>query len=114
MNPTTLVRTRSKGAAPIGTGRRGIVRAAFLLALSLGAAPAGAQQADVSPAEALERIGMRLQQHAPNHKVNLRLAQHRYGSQPLQRPQPVAPPQWIKQLHFDQQLLSGGTTTASR
>jgi hypothetical protein len=113
MNPTTLVRTLSKGATPIG-GCSGIIRAAFLLALSLGTAPAGAQQADNSPAEALDRIGMRLQQHAPNHKVSLSLAQHRHGLQPLRRLQPVAPPQWVTQLHFDQQLLSGGTTTASR
>lgn len=86
------------GRPSTGAHRFGIVACTgLILALSLGAAAAGAQQLDVSASEALDKIGMQLQQQASSRKPHSHAAPERRGSPPL--------PQWVKQLHFDQRLL---------
>lgn len=93
-----MTRIMPGGRPSTGAGRhRFMACGGFMLALSLGAAPAGAQQLDVSASEALDRIGMHLQQQTLNHKVHPRTAPERRESPTL--------PQWVRQLHFDQRLL---------
>jgi hypothetical protein len=86
------------GRPSIGAGRYRIAACGSLILIcSLGAAPAGAQQMDVSASEALDKIGMHLQQQALSRKPHPRPAPEHRESTPL--------PQWVNKLHFDQRLL---------
>lgn len=107
MNSTKLDRRLSAKVMPIGAFHRSVACAVcggLILALSLAAAPAGAQQADNSAAEALDRIGMQLQQRASTPKPRPHRTQSRHG---------LPSPPWLRQLHFDQQLQPADRTTVA-